>query len=348
MEGSDGWAAGVCGAVRYGGAVYRALGRAAVARWVCLHRVRRAGGVAAEGAPARLRMHRLPPAGIGDGGDGVSSHAHRSLQVVSRRLPDGPRQARRRGQVSAAGAGGGVSDGLDHGAQAAPRAERGPNTSAARLARGGRDLHRRPRRPNQSRPQHEEPRKELVVAAVEKVPAPKNKKGKHGHSLKRQHGFFAGDARIAVLPAATGAELGAFLKANVAAHSHLLTDGFAGYRGRDADLGEHLKHTPVVQDEGANAGEFFPIIHTLFSNIKAWLVGTHHGVSAKHQPRYLREWSYRFNRRNLADGLDGYLIRRAIECATITYGQLTTGAMPAGANRTRRLPAGVAEPASAG
>ena len=192
------------------------------------------------------------------------------------------------------------------------------------------------------------PDKSLVVAAVEKVPAPKNNKGKHGHALKRQHGFFAGAARITVLPAATGAELGAFLKANVAAHSHLLTDGFAGYRSRDAALGEHLKHTPVVQGEGANACEFFPIIHALFSNIKAWLVGTHHGVSAKHLPRYLREWSYRFNRRNLADGLDGYLIRRAIECATITYDQFTAGAMPGGADRVRRLPASVAEPASAG
>ena len=51
---------------------------------------------------------------------------------------------------------------------------------------------------------------------------------------------------------------------------------------------------------------------------------------------------------NLADGLDGYLIRRAIECATITYDQLTAGAMPGGADRVRRLPASVAEPASAG
>jgi len=25
----------------------------------------------------------------------------------------------------------------------------------------------------------------------------------------------------------------------------------------------------VIQDDSANAGEFFPIIHTLFSNIKA-------------------------------------------------------------------------------
>ena len=192
------------------------------------------------------------------------------------------------------------------------------------------------------------PDKSLVVAAVEKVPAPKNKKGKHGHAVKRQHGFFAGAARVAVLPAATGAELGAFLTGNVATGSHLLTDGFAGYRSRDAALDAHLKHTPVVQDEAANAGKFFPIIHTLFGNIKAWLIGTHHGVSAKHLPRYLREWFYRFNRRNLPEGLDGYLIRRAVECATITYDQLTTGIMPGGAERIRRPPALVAQPASAG
>ena len=56
----------------------------------------------------------------------------------------------------------------------------------------------------------------------------------------------------------------------------------------------------------------------------------------------------RFNRRNLPDGLDGYLIRRAAECATITYDQLTTGTMLGGANRVRRPPAAVAQPAPAG
>jgi len=179
------------------------------------------------------------------------------------------------------------------------------------------------------------------------VPAPKNKKGKHGHAVKRQHGFFAGNARIAVLPAATGAELGAFLKANVAAQSHLLTDGFAGYRGGDAGLGEHLKHTPVVQGEGANAGEFFPIIHTLFSNIKAWLVGTHHGVSASTCRAIFGNGPTGSSPQTCTDGLDGYLIRRAVECATITYDQLKTGTLPGGANRVRRLPAAVAQPALA-
>lgn len=192
------------------------------------------------------------------------------------------------------------------------------------------------------------PDKSLVVAAIEKVPAPRNKKGKHGHAVKRQHGFYAGNVRIAVLPAANAAELGAFLKANVAAKSHLLTDGFAGYQGRDAALGDYLKHTPVIQGAGANAAEFFPIIHTVFSNIKAWLVGTHHGVSAKHLSRYLREWAYRFNRRNLPEGLDQYLLRRAVECATITYEQIVGGIMNAGATRNRRNQLSAAQPALAG
>jgi len=42
------------------------------------------------------------------------------------------------------------------------------------------------------------------------------------------------------------------------------------------------------------------------------------------------------------------LIRRAVECATITYDQLTAGAMPAGAARLHRPPATVGQPALAG
>ena len=36
----------------------------------------------------------------------------------------------------------------------------------------------------------------------------------------------------------------------------------------------------------------------MFSNLKAWLNGTFHGVSKKHLARNLREWNYRFKRRN--------------------------------------------------
>jgi len=192
------------------------------------------------------------------------------------------------------------------------------------------------------------PDKSLVALAVEKRSAAKNDKGDYRHAIKRQHGFYAGSARIAVLPSAKATELGGFVKTNIAAGSRLLTDGFASYQGQEAALGDHLKHTPVIQDQGANAATMFPIIHTLFSNIKAWLVGTHHGVSAKHLPRYLREWAYRFNRRNLKPNIGHYLIRRAVECATITYDQLVAGDTHGGATRNRRLHAQVAPHALAG
>src|ERR1700730_10273499 len=136
-RGSDGWAFGFCGAVWDGGAVHRALGRASLARRFCVFGLPRAGGLAAEGSTAGLRVRHLPPAGVGDGGDRGSSDADGSDEVVSCRLSDGSRQARRLGQISAAGTGGGVPDGVDHGAQVAPRAERGSGPSAARVPRGG-------------------------------------------------------------------------------------------------------------------------------------------------------------------------------------------------------------------
>ena len=79
------------------------------------------------------------------------------------------------------------------------------------------------------------------------------------------------------------------------------------------------------------AGENMPIIHILFSNIKAWLNGTFHGVSTKHLPRYLREWNYRFNRRGMRENLDTFVLRRAVNRTTITYADLVGGLQTEGA-----------------
>ena len=40
-----------------------------------------------------------------------------------------------------------------------------------------------------------------------------------------------------------------------------------------------------------------PIVHLVFSNLKTWLRGTHHGVSPQHLQSYLNEFTFRFNRR---------------------------------------------------
>ena len=62
-----------------------------------------------------------------------------------------------------------------------------------------------------------------------------------------------------------------------------------------------------------------PIVHVLFSNVKTWVNGTFHGVSAKHLSRYAREWNYRFNRRRRIVDLTDFLLRRAATRPTITY-----------------------------
>jgi transposase-like protein len=141
-----------------------------------------------------------------------------------------------------------------------------------------------------------------------------------------RQGYIAGGARIAVLSNATASQLGGFIRANVRPGTQIISDGFTGYARLDG-----YYHSPIVQGIGANAGVNMPVVHKLFSNIKTWLNGTYHGVSTKHLPRYLREWSYRFNRRHSVNVLDSFVMRRAISKPTITYAELVGGQMAEGA-----------------
>ena len=59
---------------------------------------------------------------------------------------------------------------------------------------------------------------------------------------------------------------------------------------------------------------------------------THHGVRAKHLPRYLREGEYRFNRRNNRAEMADHLLRRAATRETITLDGLIEGERIKGAS----------------
>ena len=45
------------------------------------------------------------------------------------------------------------------------------------------------------------------------------------------------------------------------------------------------------------AEQLMPMIHLVFSNLKTWLNGIHQVVSAKHLQAYLKEFTFRFNKR---------------------------------------------------
>ena len=76
------------------------------------------------------------------------------------------------------------------------------------------------------------------------------------------------------------------------------TDGLPGkwFQAGVAKLG--YTHEPLVLDgDPERIDAHLPMIHIAFSNLKTWLLGTHHGVSQQHLQAYLNEFVFRFNRR---------------------------------------------------
>jgi transposase-like protein len=105
----------------------------------------------------------------------------------------------------------------------------------------------------------------------------------------------AGRLRLALIKDATEETLWDFLTRNIEPGSRVRTDGFKGYS--DTALLDYIHHVRIAGSP-QRAHKKFPHIHRVFSNLKTWLNGTHHGVEAKHLPSYLDEFVFRYNRRN--------------------------------------------------
>lgn len=70
------------------------------------------------------------------------------------------------------------------------------------------------------------------------------------------------------------------------------------------------------------AETFLPIIHLVFSNLKAWLRGIHHGVSPQLRQAYLDEFTFRFNRRFYPFNAFRSLLGIASDVTAPTYAEL--------------------------
>jgi transposase-like protein len=123
---------------------------------------------------------------------------------------------------------------------------------------------------------HRDSTKSIVVGAVEV-----------------RDGGGSGRIRLAVVEDLSAASLTGFVAASVQPGNTVLTDGWQGY----APLRHAYDHRPSTVGELRNASKLLPRVHRTFSNLKTWLKGTHHGVSAKHLPHYVNEFVFRFNRR---------------------------------------------------
>ena len=145
--------------------------------------------------------------------------------------------------------------------------------------------------------------KTLVLGMVEVVPRNKalgadpnlpagghpQHQGGHGRS------FVAGRLRLQVIPDRQQETLEPMILANVQKKAEIRTDGWVGYNNLH---GLGYKHIAVpIRGDQAKTDQHLPVVHIVFGNLDAWLLGTHHGVSSVHLQGYLNEFVFRFNRR---------------------------------------------------
>ena len=127
--------------------------------------------------------------------------------------------------------------------------------------------------------------KSLVLGMVEVI----SYKDQCGKARKK-----AGRLRLEVVKHADEVTIETFLKKNLIPGSQVRTDGWRGYS--ETALIDY-RHIVKVQDSPQSAHRLAPHIHRVFSNLKTWLLGTHHSVEPKYLQVYLNEFVFRFNRR---------------------------------------------------
>jgi transposase-like protein len=164
----------------------------------------------------------------------------------------------------------------------------------------------------------------LVIAAVEvKQRAPNTKDKRQNKAVPRRGGRYAGRLRLDVVPNRTAKALTKFVTSAVEPGSMVITDDWSGY-DKLSDLG--YQHLPVAERGDPQVAEdYLPIVHLIFSNMKAWLNGVHHGVAPQHLQAYLNEFTFRFNRRFYPFNAFRSLLGIGGDTEAPTYAELYSG-----------------------
>ncbi len=103
----------------------------------------------------------------------------------------------------------------------------------------------------------------------------------------------SGRIRMAIIHDSSAASLVGFTESAVEPGSIVRTDAWQGY----APLRKRYDHRPAKQGDPRNGSALLPRVHRVFSNLKTWLTGTHHGIGRGHIQHYVNEYVFRFNRR---------------------------------------------------
>ena len=142
-------------------------------------------------------------------------------------------------------------------------------------------------------------------------------------AIPRRGGRYAGRLRLSVVNDRTAKLLVGFARESIAPKTHIITDDWRAYETLQK---YDFKHQAVAErGDPSIAEESLPLIHLIFSNLKTWLLGVHHGVSPQHLQAYLNEFTFRFNRRFYPFNAFRSLLGIATAASSPTYAELYSG-----------------------
>src|SRR2546421_8870812 len=82
----------------------------------------------------------------------------------------------------------------------------------------------------------------------------------------------------------------------------------------------------IVIPSAHRTEKHLPMIHLVFSNLKTWINGTHHGrIEPHHLQAYLNEFVFRFNRRFYPMNSFNSVVGISARTVPPTYAQLYSG-----------------------
>jgi transposase-like protein len=120
-----------------------------------------------------------------------------------------------------------------------------------------------------------------------------------------------------------------FVEAQVAGKTGIVTDGLASYNARS--LGERPHEKTVQTRQQKQENDALQNCHWAISNLKRWLLGTHHGaVREKHLQAYLDEFAFRYNRRKTkgAGRIAARVLENLVTCQPMFMRQLINETKP--------------------
>ncbi len=151
----------------------------------------------------------------------------------------------------------------------------------------------------------------------------KSKRQKHDKGRPVRGETYAGRIRLRHVPNRSKLALTSFVLDSVAKGTAVFTDGWQGY---DPLKNLGYEHDAVTLGGDPKLAEMaLPLIHLVFSNLKAWLIGTHHGVRHRHLQAYLNEYVFRFNRRFYPMGMFNSVLAIGTRVQGPTYRALLDG-----------------------